>query len=156
MRSDGNVEPRVPPHGIDLIRYAAISADLAEGDRSPADVIRAHDLTDAQWIDVTRYWSERMTDDARESALLGEPPRVTLVFSDAFARAQDAKRPIAPLDVRAWAALKHDVDARGPGKPLADRGLRLADYSRLVRHWARALASDPELATAFDQYGESV
>ncbi len=146
----------MPPHGIDLVRYASISADLAEGDRPAADVLRAHDLTDAQWSDATRFWAERMTTDARESALLGEPPRVTLEFSDIFARAQDAKRPLPPLDLRDWADLKRDVDARGPGKPLADRGLYLADYSRLVRFWAKALATDPALAAAIDQLDENV
>jgi hypothetical protein len=123
---------------------------MAEGDRSLADVLRANALTEEQWSDATRYWSARMADDARESAELSVPPRVVLDFSEAFAKAQDALRPLPVLDPRGWAALKRDVDERGPGKALADRQLRLADYSRLVRYWAKRIANDPVARAAVD------
>lgn len=124
--------------------YAEISAELAEGDRPVADVLRERGLTDAQWSDATAFWTRRMAEDART----GEP-RIALEFSDAFARAQDARRPLVPLSVEEWARLRSDIDADGVAPSLAARGLRLADYSRLVRHWAKALASSPELARAY-------
>ena len=46
--------------------------------------------------------------------------------------------------------LEIEEDPRGPASVLARRGLGLADYSRLVRHWAKAIASSPELARAYE------
>lgn len=133
-----------PPHGIDLVAYAEISAELAEGDRPLAEVLRERGLTDAQWSDATIFWTRTMAEDAR-----GGEPRLALEFSDAFARAQDARRPLVPLSVEEWARLRNDIDADGVAASLAARGLSLSDYARLVRHWAKALATSPDLARAY-------
>ncbi|MBX3231365.1 MAG: hypothetical protein KIT84_10505 [Labilithrix sp.] len=118
-----------PPHGIDLTAYAAVSADLAEGDRTFSEVLAARDLTDAQWMDATLYWGQRMGEHA-------------IAFSDAFAQAQDAKRPLVSLSVAEWFALERAIDTRGLPKALRERSLGLADYSRLIRHWAKKIATD--------------
>lgn len=140
---------------IDLLRYATISADLAEGDRPLADVLQTHGVTADAWTAANREWADRMATDARDSALLGVPPRVTLDFAEAFADAQDRKRPLLALDPKGWWTLKRDVDARGPKKALAERGLRLADYTRLVRFWAKAAATDPAVRDALAAFEDA-
>jgi hypothetical protein len=125
-----------PPHGIDLIAHATISAEIAEGDRPLADILRERGLTDEQWTEATLFWTQRMAEDAR-----GGEPRVALAFSDAFARAQDARRPLVQMSVEEWAALVTAAEQSGVAVAVAARGLRMADYFRLVRHWAKALAS---------------
>jgi hypothetical protein len=125
---------------VDLIAYAEISADVAEGDRPVADILAARGLTEAQWVEACVFWGQRMAEDAREGG------RVTLAFSEAFCKAQDGKRPLPPLSVEDWAALTLEIETHGSApRALAARNLSLADHSRLVRHWAKALASDASL-----------
>jgi hypothetical protein len=135
------------PHGITLFDHAQIAAKIAEGDRSTADVLRKHELTEAQWNESTAYWMIRMGDDVREH---GEDARVPHVYSDAFGKAQDALKPVPPMDAAAYAKLVVDVQiAGGPAQPLAARGLSTADYLRLSRHWARVLSTDAEQSKVF-------
>ncbi|MBX3207550.1 MAG: hypothetical protein KF764_21050 [Labilithrix sp.] len=138
------------PHGIDLFLYAAVSVDIAEGDRALADVLRDRALTLEQWTEATAFWSQRMAEDARPDASGNVTPRVALLFSDAFARAQDDKRPLVPLSADAWAELVHDAEEASLAEALAKRGLRMADHSRLVRHWAKALATDAALRARYE------
>ena len=130
-----------PPSGVDLFTFARISAAAAEGDRPLAELLAKESLTDAQWTLVTLFWARRMGEDARNAE-----PRVALAFSDAFARAQDALKPVPVLSPEAWAALVEAIDDApdGPARVLAERGLGMADFSRLARHWARTLARPRE------------
>jgi len=129
-----------PPHGIDLLAYAVISADLAEGDRLYPDVLAAKNLTEAQWTEATLFWAQQMGEQA-------------IAFSDAFARAQDAKRPLIILTVTEWYELDRAIDTLGLAKALAQRSLALADYSRLIRHWAREIATNPAVASEIANLG---
>src|SRR5262249_5455558 len=125
------------PHGITLFDHAQIAAEIAEGDRPAAVVLAAHELTEAQWNESTMYWMTGLGDDVRE---YGQDARIPHVYSDAFAKAQDAIKPVPPMDAVAYAKLMVDVQiAGGPADPLAARGLSTADYLRLSRHWARVL-----------------
>jgi hypothetical protein len=130
-----------PPSGIDLFAFARISAAAAEGDRPLAEILAKESLTDTHWTEVTLFWARRMGEDARNAE-----PRVALAFSDAFARAQDALKPVIVLAPEAWDALVLAIDDApdGPARVLAERGLGMADFSRLTRHWARALAQPLE------------
>jgi hypothetical protein len=126
---------------VNLFTFARISAAAAEGDRPLAEILAKESLTDAQWTEVTLFWAHRMGEDARN-----EEPRVALAFSDAFARAQDALKPVVVLAPEAWEALVLAIDDApdGPTRVLAEHGLGMADFSRLTRHWARALARPRE------------
>jgi hypothetical protein len=138
---------------IDLASFAAISADLAEGDRAAPAILTAHGLTAEQWTEATLFWAAQMAEDAR-GLLTGQPePRLALAFSEAFAEAQDRKKPIPELSVEEWARLTIAIeeDPRGPARVLADRGLGMADHARLVRHWARALSQDPAAARTYEE-----
>lgn len=135
------------PHGITLFDHAQIAAEIAEGDRSTAEVIDRHELTEARWNESTIYWMTRMGDDVREH---GQDARVPHVYSDAFSKAQDALKPLPPSDAASYAKLVVDVQiAGGPAEPLAARGLSTADYLRLSRHWARVLSTDAEQSKIF-------
>ncbi len=130
-----------PPSGVDLFTFARISATAAEGDRPLAEILAEESLTEARWTEVTLFWAHRMGEDARNAE-----PRVALAFSDAFAKAQDAWKPLVVLSPEAWDALVLAIDEApdGPTRVLAERGLGMADFSRLTRHWARALARPKE------------
>jgi hypothetical protein len=135
------------PHGLTLERHAAIAAAIAEGDRAPGEVLAREGVGEAAWAEATAAWMTRIADEARE-----RPTGATLAnaYSEAFARAQDALAPLRPMDAVAWAALTVEVQREGgPARPLARRGLSLADYLRLARAFARRLSADPEESAAF-------
>ncbi|MEZ4300985.1 MAG: hypothetical protein R3B70_38980 [Polyangiaceae bacterium] len=135
------------PHGITLFDHAQIAAEIAEGDRSTAEVLAARGLTEAQWNESTIHWTTRMGDDVREN---GQHARIPLVYSDAFGDAQDALKPLPPMDARTYAKLVVDIQREeGPERPLAARNLSNADYLRLSRHFARVLSTDPDQAAAY-------
>lgn len=135
------------PHGITLFDHAELSAEIAEGDRSTAEVLAARDLTEPQWNESTIHWMTRMGDDAREH---GQHARVAQVYSEAFSKAQDARKLVPPMDAAAYAKLVVDIQlAGGTTRPLAVRGLSSADYLRLSRHWARELSTNPEQSRLF-------
>jgi hypothetical protein len=139
------------PHGITLFDHAQIAAEIAEGDRPLAAVLEAHGFTEAQWNESTMYWMVRIGDDVCDHAA---EARVPILYSDAFSKAQDAMKPVPPGDAAWYAKLVVDIqNAGGPADPLAVRGLGLADYLRLSRHWARVLSADPaENAVFFGAY----
>src|SRR4051794_31932331 len=65
-----------PLNGVTLFTFARISAAIAEGDRPVVELLAAESLTEAQWTDVTLFWTHRMAEDARNPE-----PRVALAFS---------------------------------------------------------------------------
>lgn len=135
------------PRGISLADYARVSAEIAEGDATIAEILEGHGLTGVEWNDATIYWMMRMGEDVREH---GERARMPLVYSDAFTTAQDALKAVPPSDAASYAKLLVDVQlAGGPAEPLALRGLSTADYLRISRRWARVLATDGAQARAF-------
>jgi hypothetical protein len=135
------------PHGITLFDHAQIAAELAEGDQTLKAVLDAHELTESQWNESTLYWMQRMGDDVLANA---ERARIPIVYSDAFSQAQDAKKPLPPLDVEQYAELVAAVQAEGdPARPLAVRSLSNADYLRLSRHFAKAMAADAALSQRY-------
>lgn len=148
--TETSISTQGAPHAIDLLAYAEISADIAEGDRPIAEILRERSLTDEQWVEVATFWNRRMAESAQPDVSGNAEPRVALLFSEAFARAQDQKRPLVPLSVEDWAKLVHETREEGVGPALARRGLRTADYARLVRYWAKALATERALADAYD------
>ena len=143
-------KPRPPegaPHGITLFDHAQISAEIAEGDRPVADVLEAHHLSDAQWNESTQHWMGKMGEDVRDN---GQLARIPIVYSEAFGQAQDALKPLPPMDAAGYARLVVDVQREeGAARPLAARNLSAADYLRLSRHFARVLSSDPEEARVY-------
>ena len=131
---------------LDLETYAAVCAELAEGDARPGAVLAARGLDDGRWGEIALDWGRRLTAGASE----GEEATLAMTFSAAFAKAQDAKRPLPAMDAEGWGIFVADVDHLGLARALAVRRFSLADHSRLVRHWAKALAIDPALYARFE------
>jgi hypothetical protein len=141
------VTERGAPHGITLFDHAQIAAELAEGDRPVRAVLDAHELTESQWNESTLYWMQRMGDDVQVN---GERAMIAVVYSDAFSKAQDASKPLPPMDVEQYADLVAAIQTEGdPHRPLAVRSLSNADYLRLSRHFAKAMAADPALSQRY-------
>jgi hypothetical protein len=144
--------PEVPapvgaPHGITLFDHAEIAAAITEGSTPMAQVIAARNLTEQQWNESTMHWMTRMGDDVRANA---ENARVAIVYSEAFGKAQDALKATVTMDVTAYAKLVTDIQlAGGPAAALAARGLSLADYLRLSRHFAHVMSADPSESKRF-------
>jgi len=137
----------IGPHGVTLPAFARISAELAEGDRPTAVVLEAHGLDEARWNESTMYWMKRLGDDALEH---GEHATLAHLYSEAFARAQSALRPLPPMAVEEYAAIVAEIQSTGsPALPLAQRALSSADYIRLSRHFAEKMAADPDAAKRF-------
>jgi hypothetical protein len=110
-------------------------------------LLEAHQLTESEWNEATLYWMKRMGDDTMKHA---EHATIPIVYSDAFSKAQDALKPLPAMDIEGYAALVAAIQTAGsPAAPLAVRGLSNADYLRLSRHFAGAMAADPMLARQF-------
>ena len=144
---DANAAARGAPHGVTLFDHAQIAAEVAEGDKPLATVLEAHNLSEAAWNEATLYWMTRMGDDVMDHA---EKARIPLVYSDAFAKAQDALKPLPPMDIEGYATLVAAIQHAGsPAQPLAARNLATADYLRLSRHFAKAMAADALMSQRF-------
>jgi hypothetical protein len=82
----------------------------------------------------------------------GAEARLAILYSNAYSTAQDAAAPVPVMSPEDWAHLTVEVQVEGgPAQPLARRNLSLADYLRLVRHFAKRLSSDPEEDRRFFQ-----
>lgn len=149
MSDDGRPpwQPPADPHGLDLADHAAIAAELAEGVRPSADVLADHGLDESRWAAATRYWMGRLADDARR---LGADCRLAIDYSQAFAAAQDRLKTVVELTPEQFAELVVAIQRRGsPKHPLGERGLSLADYTRLSRHFAALFTSDARAQQRF-------
>jgi len=136
----GTVEPQ-PPHGISMERHAEVSAFIAEGDAPLAKVLERFGIPEDHWNASTAYWMHAMADDAMKN---GVQCRVPMLYSDAFAKAQDSIKPAPAMTPEEWATLTVEIQQVGnPAQPLARRNLSTADYIRSARHWAKTLSSDP-------------
>lgn len=130
-----------PSHGITLVQHAQIAARIAEGDVPLAKVLEAHALNEDQWNEATMHWMMRLGEDVAKHGATAALPHD---YSDAFARAQDAIRPVPAMTPEDWAILTVEIqNTGGPARPLAIRNFSTADYLRLARHWAKVLSSDP-------------
>jgi len=129
-------------HGLTIEEYAVLSARLAEG-MPRADLLAERGLSEDQWNAATFAWMNAMAADVRANGVEATLPQT---FSDAFTVAQSALRPIPELTPEEWATLQYRAETSDREQAFAERGLRLADYLRLVRHWSSALANDENLA----------
>jgi hypothetical protein len=138
--------PREPVHGVDLARYAQISATLAERREPRAEVLRAQQLDEMRWLEVEQTWLLRIASAAMRGDLsLGQE------LDRAYAEAQASLgtlEPTRPLD--RYAALRARVEAgESPSAVAASDGLSLSDWMRLERAWTSRIVQDPALAAAF-------
>lgn len=134
-----NVDHGARLHGFTLEEHATLSAWLAEG--TPlAELLAQRSVTEELWNAATLAWTEAMAVDVRTH---GTDARLPILYSEAFAAAQSSIRPVPELTPDDWARLQHRLETGNREEVLAESGLRLADYVRLVRVWTRRLAEDP-------------
>ncbi|WP_437646538.1 hypothetical protein [Sorangium sp. So ce362] len=139
-----DVGPSADIDGVGIEDFATIGAAIAEGDHPLEDVLRAFGLTTAQWDAISAQHTRRIAADAFEN----DPSTLADAYAAAFARAQDALRPVPAMTPENWAAVATEVAARGD-EALVTRGLRRPDFLRLSRHWARELSRSPAVAKRY-------
>lgn len=133
-----------PLYGVSLRQYAAIRAALTEG-FSVDEVLRKERVERYDWERAERKWLARLT----AHSALAERLKLELAAAEDW-----LWRDIEPLqeDATAWAAF-YAACAAAPQKEqwLAKKNIGTNDISRLVRHWSRKAAKDPELAKRLAQ-----
>ena len=124
---------------LDVERYGAICAELAQRGASRAAVLKAHLLTEPAWSLVDHHWKRALADEAEEGgrALL-------LTFDEAYIAAQ--ARLGKPLGVEEYAKIQVAIERGEIGRVLGEMSLELGDLMRLQRVWTKRLADSPSLA----------
>lgn len=129
---------------IGLEDHARISAEVAEGCETEANVLKRHGITSKQWTDAT---TRLMTELAEDAQFHGAEARLAVQYSEAFAARQQALKSAPDLAPEQWAELQSDIEREGSTDgPLANRQMSLADYIRLVRVYAKRMVEEPEVA----------
>ena len=126
--------------GLSLEEFAALSAAIAEGDRSVPEILAARGLAAQAWREAS----------LRFAHLLAEDDATAEAYTAAFTRNQDALRSVPALTPEEWADLVTEHATKGAAA-LARRGLRAADHLRLSRHWAKLLSVDHALAARYQK-----
>jgi hypothetical protein len=140
---------QAPAPRLTVAQYAAIAADLAEGDTTRGEVLSSHGLDEESWMLEERGWLERMA----EAAMRGDAT-IAVAYGDAFVAAQDSRGDRAELDamihefVAVTVGLERTAD---PGAVLARWALSLAEWLRLDRHWQRRAAEEPAVRAQLEQ-----
>ncbi len=133
-------DPTTPGDAPTIPEIASIAAAIAEGDRPAEAVLTERGLTLPRWRDIS----------TRAAYLLAEDEAAADAYAEAYCRAQDALRPVPDLTPEQWAELCMEMAADGP-EALARRSLRHADWLRLSRRWAGALARERSLAARYEK-----
>jgi hypothetical protein len=138
--------PRDPVDGVDLRRYAYLSALLAEK-KAPRDKTLADaGLADDQWNGIEQTWMLRIG----VAALQGDVS-MAREYGDLYTEAQDAYGPKEPTrSMEEYAAVMARIESGEPApRVIAANGLSLADWARLHRAWAARIAADGELGDRY-------
>ena len=136
---------RTPARLVTLEQFAAIAAELAEADRPARDVLVAHGLSEEAWRELRDHHHRAVIADA----LASDEPGMAEAYATAFARTQDALKPVPDLTPEAWAELVVQCGAHGAEDAVAALGFSSADYLRLCRHWAKKLGQDRAAAQRY-------
>lgn len=133
-----------PPSALTLEEHARISAEIAEGDASEAEVLKRHGLSQQQWNDATLQLMTALAEDAQKN---GVEATLALLYSEQFGAHQQSLKPSTDMTPEQWEELQFDIERTdGPDTPLAQRHMSMADYLRLVRVFAKRITEEPEVA----------
>jgi hypothetical protein len=135
-----STEGDTPEPKLSLAEHASLSARLAEGTRTQAEILSEQGLSEDEWNEATRVWMMRL---ARDTELHGAGATLAIIYSDAFAKTQAQLKAVSSMAPEEWATLSVEIQQRGLAQPLARRNLSNADYIRLVRHFASLLSTNP-------------
>lgn len=143
-RWDLALQDRAPEPLLPLERYAAISAELAEGREPRAVVLERHGFAEPSWLVEERGWLEALAEGAEDG-----DATLAADYSEAFVKAQDALAgPEEELrGLPEWAEIAAALEStEDPAKELEARRLRLSEWLRLERRVRARGAADPAFA----------
>jgi len=137
--------PNPPPQSaLTLEEHARISAEIAEGEVSEAEVLKRRGLSQQQWNDATLQFMTALAEDAQKN---GAEATLALIYSEQFGAHQQSLKPSPDMTPEQWEELQFDIErSDGPDIPLAQRQMSMADYLRLVRVFAKRMTEEPEVA----------
>ncbi len=138
--------PTDPVEGVDLLSYAAVSAELVEDPAARVHVLGLHGLTERQWLRVEQTWLLRVA-----AAALRRDLSLANAYDEAFTRTQATLGLTDPThSLEQYAQLVARL-GRGQtaGAVLADAQMTLPAWSRLHRVWSSRLAQDEQLHQNF-------
>src|SRR5512145_1338293 len=134
--------------------HAKISAEIAEGQETEAEVLKRYALTSEQWNDVTLEVMTAIADDVQKN---GVEATLAIQYSDVFAAHQQSLKPASAMTPEQWAELQFDIEREGsPERPLLTRQMSLADYMRVMRVFAKRIAEEPEIAMRVERRTEEL
>ncbi|WP_438035925.1 DUF2169 family type VI secretion system accessory protein [Sorangium sp. So ce204] len=132
-------EPAVSPEDVPVERYAAISAEIAEGRAPRLEVLRAHALDEGAWASVERRWRAALEE---EGARRGG--RLRAAYDSAYVAAVEGFR--GPISLPEYARIAVGQERRRAGDALDALKIQRQALSCILRVWTKKVAADPELA----------
>jgi hypothetical protein len=136
--------PPVTDDPISIAKFAAITAELGELRLPRCEVLGAHGLSDARWVEAEKRWSGALAEEAKrgQRALLE-------AHDDAFVKAWQAIR--GPFDVVDYARLTVATERGELTAVLDAMAIRRTLWMRLKRIYSRRIAADPAFAARVKQ-----
>jgi hypothetical protein len=134
-----------PP--LNLAEFAAVSAKIAEGDRTETEVLADHKLDKLTWLRVSAYWNNLIM----EELFVQGANTLQQEYDQAFMETQDTLAPIPEMEPEEWADLQFELSTGDSAEVLKKRELRRADQLRLSRFWAKKLGKNPPLAKRYSE-----
>ncbi|MCC6554754.1 MAG: DUF2169 domain-containing protein [Polyangiaceae bacterium] len=132
-------EPDVDPADVPLERFAAISAEIAEGGAPRAEVLRAHGLGERAWAAVERHWQGAIEEDAARGR-----NRLRSGYDQAYVGAVEGFR--GRITLQDYVHITTAIERGQADAALDELRIQRPALMPIVRLWTKRVASDPELA----------
>jgi hypothetical protein len=140
--------PGAPETTIEVERFAAIQAELAEQRAPRHELLAKHALDDYAWNVEERAWTERLADP-------NEPERDALFARYDAARVEARKRhersDEREMTVARWAHVRARIEGRDPMGALAGEGLGLGGWMRIEENMQERADADPAFAEELER-----
>lgn len=145
----GAAEPRAPvppiatafdPEAFSIEKWAAISAEIDKASRSRAEVLQAHELSDADFGAIDRHWKAALEKEAARGGY-----SLRFKFDTAYVGALERLRD-RPISAREYAQILAASERRQVPAALLQMEMPAAAHMPVVRLWTGKLARDPKLS----------
>lgn len=138
--------PPPEPSDFPLERVAAITAALAEarrpeaqpGHRPPAEILRAHDLTEAAWGAIVHHWTNAIQNERTRG-----PGRLQAAYDAAYVAAVEGFR--GPITPEEYARLVVAMERKESERVLDELRIQRPARMHVIRLWTKKVATDPVL-----------
>ncbi|WP_437927502.1 DUF2169 domain-containing protein [Sorangium sp. So ce291] len=130
--------PEPDPASFPLERFAAVTAEIAEGRAPRPDVLASHELGDRAWSAIDRHWADAIKKDAAHGA-----GRLRSAYDSAYVAAVERFRgPITPAE---YARLVVAVERKQGDRVLDELRIQRPALMHVMRLWTKKAAGDPRL-----------